>query len=63
MLLQLPTALGGVGIADKEILKKPEIRTENELGNGMASFPAWHQDEVSKYAENIGVWGGSHSHL
>lgn len=64
MLLQLPVVLGGLGIADKEILKKPEIKTENELGNGtakwlsMASFPAWHPDEISKYAENIGAWGG-----
>lgn len=64
MLLQLPTTLGGVGTADKEILKKTDIRTENELGNGMAkwlpmaSFPSWHPDEISKYAENSGASGG-----
>jgi len=53
MLLLLPMALEGVGIADKEILKKTEIRTENQLGNSVAKmaargFPTWHPDEINK---------------
>lgn len=59
-----PCGAGRSGNSRQRNTEKKQIKTENELGNGMvkwlsmASFPAWHPDEISKYAENIGAWGG-----